>query len=163
MILSKGEILRAGAVSGVAGDIQFQPAGADLTLRAVYGFDSAGSVDFDNSERVLPATNELRFGADGWIWLHKGAYKISYNETVKIPADCAGFGFPRSSLLRCGADIHCAVWDPGYEGKSESLLVVSNERGIKLKRGARVMQLVLARIGAPSGEVYSGAYHKENL
>jgi len=163
MILSKHEIISAKAVAGILAGSQYQPAGVDLSLRAVFSLESAGAVDFDNSERKLSETKPIGFGSSGWLHLKKGAYKISYNEAVRIPSDCVGFGFPRSSLLRCGADIRCAVWDPGYEGKSESLLIVSNAKGIRLKEGARVLQLVFARISGSRGDTYSGRYHKENL
>ena len=147
----------------MASESQLQPAGVDLTVGEVRAFSSAGSVGFDNSERVLSGTKPLEFGPDGWLHLPKGAYKIVFSEAVKVPLDCAAFGFPRSSLLRCGATVECAVWDPGYEGRSESLLVVENEAGLRLKRGARVMQLVFARIEGGAGEAYKGGFQGENL
>ena len=47
-------------------------------------------------------------------------------------------GRPRSSLLRCGASLHTAVWDAGYRGRSQSLLVVHHPAGLRLGRDARV-------------------------
>ncbi|MEW6329384.1 MAG: deoxyuridine 5'-triphosphate nucleotidohydrolase, partial [Candidatus Micrarchaeota archaeon] len=55
------------------------------------------------------------------------------------------------------------VWDPGYEGRSESLLVVENARGIKLKRNARLVQLVFVKLAGEAREVYSGKYKNENI
>lgn len=95
--------------------------------------------------------------------LKKGAYKVVYNEVVDIPEDCAGLAFPRSSLLRCGAFIHCAVWDPGYRGRSESLLIVENEKGLRLKKNARLVQLVFMKLEEKAKSLYSGKYKGENL
>ncbi|MCX6777644.1 MAG: deoxyuridine 5'-triphosphate nucleotidohydrolase [Candidatus Micrarchaeota archaeon] len=162
MLLEKGEIMRRGAVSEFIGDGQFQPCGVDLTLREVHSLESGGSIDFDNKERKLSETKKIDFDGE-WVHLKKGAYKIVYNEIVSIPPDCAGMALPRSSLLRCGAFVHCALWDPGYRGRSESLLVVENEKGIKLKKNARVVQLVLVRLEKPAKELYEGKYKNENV
>ena len=133
-----------------------------MSLREIYSLEDEGSIDFDNKERKLSETKKIEFEGD-WVHLKKGAYKIVYNEIVSIPDDCAGFGYPRSSLLRCGAFIHCAVWDPGYKGRSESLLIVSNENGIRLKKNARMIQLVFVKLGEKAKSLYSGKYGGENL
>ncbi len=163
MILPKHELQERKAVSGFLSDSQFQPAGVDLTLREAFSFSSEGSVDFDNSERKLAETKPLAFDEKGWLHLPKGAYKVVYNEIVSIPSDCAGLAYPRSTLLRCGAFLHCAVWDPGYKGRSESLLVVENEKGIRLKKNAKLVQLILIKLTCDAKETYKGKYHNENL
>ncbi len=151
-----------GLVERYLSDIQFQPCGIDLTLSEVHSLESEGKIDFDNSERKISETKKIEFSGD-WIHLKKGAYKIVYNEIVNIPSDHAGIAYPRSSLLRCGAFIHCAVWDPGYRGRSESLLVVSNENGIKLKKNSRMVQLVFIKLSGEAKSLYSGVYKGENL
>lgn len=163
MILPGHEINERNAVSGFLSPLQFQPAGIDLTLKEVFQFTTPGKIDFDNAQRELSQTRKLEFPADGWLHLSPGSYKIIYNEIVKIPTDCCGFGFTRSSLLRCGAAIECALWDPGYEGRSESLLVVSNPNGIKLKKDSRVLQLAFIKLVSEAKNTYSGKYHKENI
>jgi len=142
--------------------LQLQPAGVDLTLQDVLEFRSAGTIDFANKERVLSECRRVDFKS-GSVHLKRGAYKVVYNEAVHIPRDCIALAFPRSSLLRCGAFLHCAVWDPGYEGRSESLLVVSNEHGINLKRNARLAQLVFFGLSKKSRRSYRGRYFAENI
>ncbi|MCC7569964.1 deoxyuridine 5'-triphosphate nucleotidohydrolase [Candidatus Micrarchaeota archaeon] len=142
-------------------ELQKQQAGVDLTLDKIFSFSSLGSVDYDNSERKISETKEIEFEND-WVELKPGTYKVVLRETVKIPKDCLGIGLPRSTLLRCGATIHTAFWDPGYEGKSEVMLVVHNEKGIKLKKQARIMQMTFAKVENAQG-TYSGQYQKENL
>jgi len=148
-------------VAELQNESQVQPCGIDLTLREVHKLEDAGEIDFDNSKRRLSATKKLDF-QEGVIHLPQGCYKIIYNEYVNIPLDCAAFGYPRSSLLRCGADIRCAVWDPGYHGRSESLLVVNNAHGITLHEKAKVLQLVFVRLEEKAEKGYDGKYKGEN-
>ncbi|MFP3950188.1 MAG: deoxyuridine 5'-triphosphate nucleotidohydrolase [Candidatus Micrarchaeia archaeon] len=142
-------------------DSQFQPAGVDITLNKVLSFSSPGHIDFDNSERRISETVEVPF-REGWAELREGAYKVIFNEYVNIPRDAAAFCFPRSSLLRSGITLECAVWDPGYEGRSEALLLVKNLHGARLKKNARIGQLVFARLSEPSTDSYEGIYKGEN-
>jgi dUTP pyrophosphatase len=162
MILPGSKIAEGKLVSDVLGDSQVQPAGCDLTLREAHSIDEAGEVDFDNSKRKISKTTKIEFDSGGLLRLKQGCYKIVYNEYVNIPLDCAAFGYPRSSLLRCGADVRCAVWDPGYHGRSESLLVVNNPHGIVLHKNAKVMQLVFVRLEGKAEKGYEGQYKGEN-
>lgn len=142
-------------------DSQYQPAGIDITLREVHEFTSMGKIDFDNSERVISRADAMPFGNDE-VRLKEGAYKVIFNEYVKIPSDAAALCLPRSSLLRCGVSLECAVWDPGYEGRSEALLVVRNPHGVVLKRNAKIGQMVFIRLSEKAKELYSGRYKGEN-
>jgi len=148
-------------VSEMHGIGQTQPAGIDMTLREVQELTEAGEIDFDNSKRKIPAGRKMEFSG-GKLHLKAGCYRMIYNEYVNIPIDCAAFGYPRSSLLRCGADVRCAVWDPGYHGRSESLLVVHNPHGIVLHENAKVMQLVFMRLEEAAEKGYEGRYRGEN-
>lgn len=161
MILPGLKISQGSLVKETLGISQFQPAGCDLTLKEVHELADAGEVDFDNSKRRISGSKKLEFEG-GKLHLSPGCYKIVYNEYVEIPLGCAAFGYPRSSLLRCGADVRCAVWDPGYHGRSESLLVVHNPHGITLHKDAKVMQLVFVRLEEKAEKGYEGKYKGEN-
>lgn len=144
-------------------DIQIQPNGIELTISRIEVHKGAGAIAFDNSQRTLPNTENLNFDREGWLHLPKGAYKIIFNEIVNIPKNIAAIAKPRSSLLRCGATIESAVWDAGYCGRSESLLVVFNDNGFRLRKNARVLQLLFFRLGEEVREGYSGIYQNENV
>jgi dUTP pyrophosphatase len=161
MIIPGSKISAEGLAREMPGSTQIQPAGVDFTLREVQELADAGEIDYDNSKRRISSGRKLEFSG-GKLHLKTGCYKIIYNEYVEIPIDCAAFGFPRSSLLRCGADVRCAVWDPGYHGRSESLLVVHNPHGIKLHEKAKVMQLVFVRLEGKAEKGYDGQYKGEN-
>jgi len=161
MILPLEQVKDRGVVRKFISKEQLQQCGIDLTLRDVFSFSSPGRIGLHNKDRKISDVKRMKF-RNGEVFLPRGAYKIVYNEYVRIPDDCAGIGFPRSSLLRCGAFVHCALWDPGYEGRSESLLVVENEKGIVLKKDARIVQLSIILLSERAKRLYSGAYKGEN-
>lgn len=161
MLVPKHHLQYSQLVTDLINDSQFQPVGVDLTLKSVHTFKNAGVIDFDNRERKISETNEITFQNDQ-VTLAKGAYKVIFNEYVKIPPDAGAFCFPRSSLLRCGVTLECAVWDPGYEGRSEALLLVANEQGITFKKNAKIGQLVFIKLLEPTKHLYEGTYKGEN-
>jgi dUTP pyrophosphatase len=148
---------------------QVQPHGIDLRLESIWELTAAGAIAADPPadapaapDRQLPARAAVPFAPDGRVHLPPGAYLVRFLESVHLPADLMALGRPRSTLLRCGATLHTAVWDAGYRGRSEALLVVSNPHGLWLARGARLLQLVFFALDAP-GATYRGAYQGENL
>lgn len=143
-------------------DAQVQANGFELTLRDVSVIQSAGRIAVDNGQRVISEVSPLVFDGTGDIDLIPGTYLITYNEVVHLPKNLMALGRPRSSLLRCGVTIGTAVWDAGYEGRSQSLLVVYNSRGIRLQKNARIIQLVFLEMTGES-EGYNGIYQGENV
>ena len=139
-----------------------QPNGVDLSLGAVWRLLGAGVLGVSNVDRHLPEREPLEFDAEGWIELPPGGYGIRYAEAVELPTDCGGLCFPRSSLLRMGLSVPTAVWDAGYAGRGEGWLQVNNPHGVRLQRGARIVQLVVFRLTRAAGVGYSGAYQHEN-
>ncbi|MFH1381798.1 MAG: deoxyuridine 5'-triphosphate nucleotidohydrolase [Chloroflexota bacterium] len=141
---------------------QLQPNGFDLTLREICLLQSAGQLAVDNNQRQVSALAPLVFDGLGFIDLIPGPYLITFNEIVHLPDNIMALGRPRSSLLRCGVTVGTAVWDAGYSGRSQALLVVYNTQGIRLQQNTRVMQLVFFRLtGATEG--YHGTYQGENI
>lgn len=144
-------------------EAQTQMCGLELTLQRIESFASAGALAFENKERALPDLELLDFDSSGWISLAPGAYLVTFNEIVNIPRDAAALARSRSSLLRCGATLETALWDPGYRGRSQSLLVVYNPAGLRLKKNARLMQLIFIRLEKEAEKVYCGRYQGENI
>ena len=143
-------------------ETQLQPASFDLTLDEIYLLNSSASIDYTNKERKLPNYKKVEFN-DEWIELSKGVYLISFNEVVNISSDIIAFVRPRSTLVRSGATIFSSLWDPGYSGKSNCLLVILNENGIKLKKNARIAQMVFIKLSSPTSKIYSGIYQNEGI
>lgn len=163
MSIITGGVAQALVESMIDTKTQTQMCGIELTLNRVERFTSAGAVAFDNSERKLPQTELIDFDPSGWIDLTPGSYLVTFNEIVSIPKDVAALARARSTLQRCGASLETALWDPGYRGRSQSLLVVYNSQGLRLKKNARLMQLVFMRLEKEAEKVYSGKYQGENI
>jgi len=140
---------------------QLQPNGFDLTLQAVATLENDGRIAASNAERQISRASPLDFDSNGYLLLRQGSYLITYNEVVNLPRNLMAMGAPRSSLLRCGVTVHMAVWDAGYSGRSQSLMVVFNPAGFTLQRNARVSQLVFHQLAADT-DAYGGAYQGEN-
>jgi dUTP pyrophosphatase len=141
---------------------QVQTNGFDLTLRDVAVMHSAGKIMASNSKREVSALSPLEYDGEDCLDLANGVYMITYNEVVHLPKNIMAFGRPRSSLLRCGVNVGTAVWDAGYEGRSQSLLMVHNPQGFKVQKNARVAQLVFLEMTGES-EGYKGIYQGENI
>jgi len=143
-------------------DKQVQANGFDLTLREVAVPQSMGSIPAAGGQRVISDLSPLAFDGLDSMELVAGIYIITYNEIVHLPKNIMALGRPRSSLLRCGVTVGTAVWDAGYEGRSQSLLVVYNYRGFRVQKNARITQLVFFTLTGES-EGYNGVYQGENI
>ena len=168
-MLSREEILkllkgRPPLVEGVIDPTnQVQPNGIDLTLRDIASYTTPGTMPETNDGRILSGTNPLPFEADGGVTLSPGCYLITHNEVVNLPNNLMALARPRSSLLRCGVSVHTAVWDAGYSGRSQSLLVVYNQSGFRLYKNARVIQMVFFYLNQAVTEGYKGMFQGENI
>ena len=162
MILTGKDIIEKGIVSDlIDAKLQEQSCGVDLTVAKIELYMSSGIIDFDNSKREKPRLSEVVMIDDGFD-LRPGAYLITFNETISVPKDAMGLARPRSTMLRCGATMETSVWDSGYVGKSQSMMVVYNQNGLRICKNARVMQIVFLPLGQEAN-VYTGIYQREGL
>lgn len=142
---------------------QLQPNGFDLTLRDIARFTTPGALGTADSDRQLSETEPMAVDAGGWYRLDPGPYLVTFNEVVNLPPDLMALGRPRSSLLRSAVSIHSAVWDAGYRGRSQVLLVVYHPLGYRLQKDAPLMQLVFFRMDQPTSQGYQGRFQNEGL
>ena len=143
-------------------DEQLQANGIDLTLRSIGTFTGRGRLG-TGEDRVLAGTDDLDFDASGLVTLAPGPYIARLNEVVSLPPDVMAIARPRSSLLRMGVSVHNAVWDAGYSGRSQVLIVVHNPGGLELRRDARIVQMVFMTLDGATDAPYAGAYQHEAL
>jgi dUTP pyrophosphatase len=141
---------------------QVQPNGVDLTLREVAMLQSSGKIAVEDSQRLVSDLAPLVFDGLGFIDLMAGAYIITYNEIVHLPKNVIALATPRSILLRCGVVVNTAVWDAGYSGRSQALIIVYNPQGFRVQRNARIVQLVFLKLTQET-EGYHGVYQGENI
>jgi len=168
-ILSREDILKMlGATPPLVENLcdvqqQVQPNGIDLTLKEIALLSSSGSLGSSNEGRILSSTSPLVFDGLGRVDLLPGCYLVTYNEVVNLPKNIMALAMPRSSLLRCGVSIHNAVWDAGYSGRSQSLMVVYNTQGFRLYRNARIVQMVFFFLSREVTRGYQGMFQGENI
>ncbi len=136
---------------------QLTPQGIDLTVKEIHEFVEQGCIDFDNSSRRIPETKKIEWKEDT-ILLKPGIYKLVTNEIFNLPTNLAAISQSRSSLLRMGAFVSTGVWDAGFSGRAEFVLVVMNPKGIEIKRNARVAQLLFIKLTRDT-EPYRGIFY----
>ena len=139
-------------------DNQLTSNGFDITIKKLSLYMGAGTIDFDNTNRELPRylnlTTYYKYN------LQYGIYLIDFNEYLKMPKDLVGIGYVRSTLLRCGVYVPSAIFDSGFCGYSQGMLIVNNNYGINIMKNARVMQLVFMT-KKDDGSVYNGRWGEE--
>lgn len=95
------------------------------------------------------------------MWrLTEGAYALTFNEGVEIPAAATGFITSRSSIYRGGAKINSPIWDPGFktDQMGTTLFVLSNT--IFIEENARVCQFYM--ITNPTvTDLYNGQFQNK--
>jgi len=168
MLLTKKEIeemVKKGFLvqSMISPRVQIQQCGIDLTVAKVFSFNGEGCLDFSNEKRKLPEYVEIEpkheNGEEFWI-LEPGNYHMAMNEIINLPKDVAGLLLPRSSALVCGAELHSALWDPGYNGRSFFHVTVT--RRVKIYKNARLGQMIFFKLEEET-EAYNGIYKGEDI
>jgi deoxycytidine triphosphate deaminase len=88
--------------------------------------------------------------------LERGVYSVTFNEGIKVPADCAAKITHRSSLYRTGTIIESPWWDPGfYCDRMNTTMIVNGT--IIIEKNARIGQIAFWRVDEV-GEQYNGQF-----
>ena len=168
MMLNDREIRKlcnAGMIANfvIFGD-QLQANGFDLTLDRVSRIVGPGAViDFNNKNRVLPATEDIpfedTFELPPRVVLMPGVYIFHSSEILNMPNDIAAFGVPRSSMSRCGNFLQSAAIDSGYKGRLNCpvLIMIPTEFYFK----ARFVQLLFYKLTGEAQRPYDGIFKEK--
>jgi len=105
---------------------------------------------------LQPASYDLRAGASVTM-LPKTLNLVSSLEYVEMPSDVAGVLRTRSSYARKGLVLGGGFVDPGFRGNLTLCLSNMSDEEIELKKGERIVQMLLLQVKAPS-EAYNGQY-----
>jgi dCTP deaminase len=79
---------------------------------------------------------------------------VGLDATIKVPTDCVGFIFPRSSITRLGLVIPPVYMNPGYSGKMPLTIINNSPFKVELVPRVRVAQLVCARLDQAPAVAY---------
>jgi len=132
-----------------------QGSGVDFRIGEL--FEVSSSAFLGENKRELPELKPVKSKNNAFVLKPNKYYLLKTVERVNMPDDLIAFILNRSSLFRCGASIRSAVIDPGYRG--ELTLGIKNESSfeVKIEKGARVAQVVFAKVEGKTKE-YKGRY-----
>lgn len=117
--------------------------GFDLSLKKVEKI--LGGVKVLNTKTVIDPNSYEEIltknvgGLEVWE-LEKGSFALTFNEGCKIPNNLTGFIIHRSSIMRGGAYIVSALWDPGFETEEMGTTLLVTEK-ILIEKNSRVAQM----------------------
>lgn len=132
-----------------------QPASIDLRLGNVFKM-----MDTSDRRAIDPETGDSEYWtyhvADGdWFQLVPGGFVLATTaEEVHMPGDLAGQVIDKSSLARLGLGLHAGFIDPGFRGHITLEIVNHAPRGILLKPGMSIGQLVLFMLSSVPQRIY---------
>ncbi len=94
------------------------------------------------------------------MWrLLPGAYALTFNEGVEIPAYATGFIQSRSSIYRGGSIISSPLWDPGFSTTIMGTTMIVSKL-IFVEQNARVGQFFLHENHEPDS-LYNGQFQNK--
>lgn len=142
-MLTSRQLVEEGIITNVNSEKQIQQVGIDLTVDTIYKIVGVGFIPKEG-KTVLPEYQEIPWGEDNTVLLEPGSYEIKFNEGCNFPTNVAGTIIHRSSVLRSGALLMSAEFDPSYFCDSiGSFMTVITP--IKIEKGARLGQMVCHR------------------
>ena len=133
-----------------------QASSIDLTLGEDVIFYRVNFIDVKAGE--LPVERRT-ISEEGIVIEPKSFLLATTLEYIRLPEDITAFVEGRSSLGRLGLFIENAGWvDAGFEGQITLELYNANNVPIKLYRGMKICQIVLAKLDQPAERPYRGKY-----
>lgn len=139
---------------------QLQPAGFDMSVNKIFSLESVGTIHAGRKENKLAGRKEISCDDEQIFYLSKGYYLVQFCETLHLPNNIVAFAKPRSTLLRYGGTLETGIWDPGFHGISQCGLVVFNEVGLKLEKGASLLHIAFLLLSGESDGFQHNSLHK---
>ncbi|MCS6876104.1 MAG: dCTP deaminase [Aquificaceae bacterium] len=150
-LISKGELL----IEPLREE-NIQASSVDLTLGSELLLYRAECVDIKDSH--IPV-ERINIPEEGFLIPPKAFLLATTEEYIKLPEDITAFVEGRSSLGRLGLFIENAGWvDAGFEGQITLELYNANNCPIRIYKGVRICQIVLARLDKKAERPYRGKY-----
>ncbi|SHK20787.1 dCTP deaminase [Thermocrinis minervae] len=160
MILSDGTIKKLIE----RGEIKIEPLEEKNIQASSIDLRLGGEIALYRMERIDIREKDLKvekieLGEDGF-WIEPKAFVLATTlEYIKLPDYITAFVEGRSSLGRLGLFIENAGWvDAGFEGQITLELYNANNCPIKLYKGMRICQIVLAKLDKRAQKAYRGKY-----
>ena len=133
-----------------------QASSIDLTLGGELLFYRSECIDL-KSEHI--PVEKINIPGEGILIPSKAFLLATTEEYIKLPENITAFVEGRSSLGRLGLFIENAGWvDAGFEGQITLELYNANNCPIRIYKGIRICQIVLARLDKRAEKPYRGKY-----
>ncbi len=133
-----------------------QASSVDLTLGEEVLFYKSECIDLKSSHIPM---EKLNIPQEGLLIPPKAFLLATTEEYIRLPEDVTAFVEGRSSLGRLGLFIENAGWvDAGFEGQITLELYNANNCPIRIYKGIRICQIVLARLDKRAEKPYRGKY-----
>lgn len=155
-MLNGKEIVERGIITKVPNSNIAQH-GVDLDLIKVERVVGIGKIPLIGKTQ-LPDYQEV-LSIDGVWRLNPGTYNITFNQGCKIPNNTMLLIRQRSSLLRCGGQLHSSIFDAGFETENIGTFMTLFHP-IDIEVGARVAQIYNHET-TPVENLYSGQFQKD--
>ncbi len=144
------------------GRLKIEPLGEDTVRENGLDLRFSGEYALAREGLFRPGESDpedfFDMGSSDELILRRGVLTlISTMEYVSLPEDVVGLIEIRSSYARLGVFIAPTVVDAGYEGRLTVALYPTN-LDVVLRRGERILHLVLLRAATPSDRPYRGRY-----
>lgn len=145
--------------SGSLPEEAIQSHGIDLSINKIYRLEGTAHIkngeEYTKTERVEvePENGEYKL-------LAENGYIVVYDEIITIPENHCGLVLPRSRLMRCGNNVHTAVWDSGYSGIGEGLITLTNDT--IYDEDLRLAQIIFIET-ENLNELYEGSHQGERI
>jgi len=136
------------------GDIQ--PNAVDLRLDKIFEILDTGFFEITDDSKIHHHKRELTPNGKGFFRLEpRRSYEVTFEGTITLGPDEAGFVITRSTLNRNGLFFTSGLYDSGYSGSMAGAL--HNLAGNAfIQKGTRVAQFLLWK--AQSLHQYNGSY-----
>ncbi|MFN4319023.1 MAG: dCTP deaminase [Aquificaceae bacterium] len=160
MILSDGsikELIRKGElIIEPYREENIQASSIDLTLGGELLFYKSEGIDIKSP---FAPVEKVIIPPEGFLIPPKAFMLATTEEYIKLPEDITAFVEGRSSLGRLGLFIENAGWvDAGFEGQITLELYNANRCSIRIYKGVRICQIVLAKLDKRAERPYRGKY-----
>lgn len=155
-MLNGKEIIERGIITNVPEENVTQH-GSDLNLIKVERVVGVGMIPV-KGKTILPEYQEVT-PIEGVWRLNPGTYNITFAQGCKIPNDVMCLIRQRSSLLRCGGQLHSSVFDAGFETDNIGTFMTL-AHPVDIEVGARVAQ-IYNHATDPVENLYNGQFQKD--
>lgn len=130
-----------------------------VDIRMEQLFELQGEFRLEGENRVHRLNVELAEDLDGFFYIEpNSSYSFNSSHKCEMAAGECGYLITRSTLNRNGIIIKSGLYDAGYKGGINGLIINTTPYRAMIKKGERVAQFIIAE--AQTNSLYQGVYNE---